>query len=129
MIRLADAVRGELLTHARAGAPEEVVGVLAGPDDETVTRVDRATNIAADPRARYELDPVEQAEIIDAVDAAGETVVGFYHSHPRDSPVPSATDERLASWPGYVYLIVSPRESLLRAWRWTGETFERVELA
>lgn len=127
-MRLTDAVRDELLAHARAGAPEEVVGVLAGPDDETVTRVDRAANVAADPRTHYELDPVEQVEILDAVDAAGETVVGFYHSHPRGSPVPSAIDERLASWPGYVYLIVSPREPLLRAWRWTGETFERVEL-
>jgi len=126
---LADSARDELLAHARDGAPEEVVGVLAGPDDETVTRIDRATNIADEPRTRYELDPIEQVEILDAVEAAGETVVGFYHSHPRGPPVPSATDERLASWVGYVYLIVSPRESLLRAWRWTGETFERVELA
>ncbi|RNJ27403.1 M67 family peptidase [Halosegnis longus] len=127
-MRLTDEARGALFTHARDGRPEEVAGVLAGPDSETVTRVERAENVADDPRRRYELDPVEQAEILDAVETRGETVVGFYHSHPRDPPVPSATDERLATWDGYVYLIVSPDESSLAAYRWTGERFESVRL-
>lgn len=127
-MRLADAARTDLLAHAREGRPEEVVGVLVGPNEETITRIERAENVADDPQMRYELDSVEQIEILDAVEAQGETVVGFYHSHPREPPVPSATDERLATWEGYVYLIVSPAESTIAAYRWTGETFESVQL-
>jgi hypothetical protein len=32
-------------------------------------------------------------------------------------------------WPGYVYCIVSVPESAVRAWRWTGERFERLAVA
>jgi proteasome lid subunit RPN8/RPN11 len=34
-------------------------------------------------------------------------VAGFYHSHPRSAPSPSATDRAEASYPDHLYLIVS----------------------
>jgi len=142
-LRLERSVHDAVLEHAREGVPDEVCGVLGGvrapldpdgtDDRASVARtVERVPNTAATPRTRYELDPTEQFRAMEAIEDAGEEVAGFYHSHPRGPPRPSATDEALATWPGYSYVIVSPGgpEPEVRSWRWTGERFEReaVEL-
>lgn len=132
------------VAHAREGAPAEVCGILAGSRGATapaeegtgtgetpergrdrVTRVLRATNVADSPRTRYELDPAEQLDLMREVEDAGDEVVGFYHSHPGGPAEPSPTDERLATWEGYLYLVVSLAgdEPAVGAWRWTGEAF------
>lgn len=127
-MHLTPGVRDELLAHAREGAPEEVCGVLGGEWGEPhVTSVHRVPNVAAHPRTEYRLDPEAQFAAMEAVERAGETVVGFYHSHPRGPPRPSTTDEARATWPDYFYLIVVPEESVC-VWRWTGEHFEREPL-
>jgi proteasome lid subunit RPN8/RPN11 len=43
---------------------------------------------------------------------------------------PSPVDRELATWPGYVYLVVSlaGAEPVLSAWRWTGERFKRLSV-
>lgn len=135
MIVLDPSVREAIVAHAREGAPEEVCGVLGGTYSDTglsegpsrVRTARRVTNVAATPRTRYELDPAEQFRAMEAVEGDGEDVVGFYHSHPRGPSRPSATDEALATWTGYSYVIVSLDgvESRLGSWRWTGEGFER----
>ena len=56
MLAVADPVRAAVIAHAREGAPEEVVGVLAGIHGEegsTVERSLRAANAADAPRTRY----------------------------------------------------------------------------
>ncbi|MFB6107931.1 MAG: desampylase [Haloplanus sp.] len=131
-LRLTAAVRASLLAHAREGRdpPREVCGVLAGergpPDRVTGTR--RVPNAAADQRTRYELDPEAAVAAVDAVESGGDEVVGFYHSHPESAPVPSDTDRAQATWPGYVYLIVAPHAAEIRAYRWTGEAFDRLDV-
>ncbi|QCJ46316.1 desampylase [Haloprofundus sp. MHR1] len=127
-----------ILSHARDGAshdggPREVCGVLVGdrgdgtaPDAATDIR--RVPNAASEPRARYELDPEATLAAIEAAEAAGDDVVGFYHSHPESRARPSETDRREATWEGYVYLIVSPAYDELRAWRWTGERFDPLDV-
>lgn len=128
MIRIPDDCRREVVAHAREGAPEEVVGVLGGArgDPATVETVHRAENVADTPGTRYEVDPVEQLELMDEIEAAGRDVVGFYHSHPRGPLEPSATDARMAAWPDRSYVVVSlSGEPELGSWRWTGEVFER----
>jgi len=138
MLRLDPAVRDDLFAHAREGAPDEVCGVLAGThgdggahgdDASTAVASARATNAAAHPRTRYELDPAEQLALMRDLEAGGDEVVGFYHSHPRGPPAPSAVDAREATWEGYSYVIVSlDGEPVVRSWRWTGERFEREEV-
>ena len=152
-LRLADGVRDELLAHA-SESDDEVCGILAGrrgaasddaeasdgDDAETgecdsdtnrggdrVTDARRVPNVADAPRTRYELDPVATVETIDAIEAVGDEVVGFYHSHPSGPPRPSETDRTTASWPGYVYAIVVPPETV-RTWRWTGDAFEPLDV-
>lgn len=127
-MRLTPDVREEVLVHAREGSPEEVCGVLGGERDEPrITSAYRIPNVAAHPRTEYRLDPEAQLAAMEAIERAGETVLGFYHSHPQGPPHPSATDEARASWPDHYYLVVIP-EGSVGAWRWTGEHFEREPL-
>ena len=119
------AVHDRLLEHAREGAPAEVCGVLGGREG-SVTHAEAVPNVASTPETRYELAPAETVEAIDRLEADAGEHLGFYHSHPRGPPEPSATDEAEATWPGSVYCIVSVPGSTVRAWRWTGEAFERV---
>ena len=148
-IVLPAAVRAAVVDHAREGAPEEVVGVLAGrrgDDVSTVERALRARNAADAPRSRYEIAPDEQLALLEHIEASGSDVVGFYHSHPRGPTEPSDVDAGRAAWPGRSYLIVSlageptgdrtgesgdePADCpTVGSWRWTGERFreEAVE--
>lgn len=95
----------ELVAHARAEAPNECCGMLAGRDG-VATRVHRARNVEASP-FMYVMDPQEQLRIFDDLDAAGEDLLAIYHSHTRSAPYPSRTDVELAFYPETPYLIVS----------------------
>lgn len=126
-------IRDAVREHARSGAPEEVVGVLAGSrgaSESTVSRAYRARNVADRPRTRYEIDPGEEIELLESIDDAGFECVGFYHSHPDGPAAPSGTDARLAAWPGYSYVIVSLGSETAGSgsWRWDGDRFEREEI-
>jgi proteasome lid subunit RPN8/RPN11 len=129
MLELPAAVRDEIVAHARDGAPEEAVGVLAGRRGEnrsSVERVYKAENAAETPETRYEIAPAEELDLLERIDEAGFDVVGFYHSHPRGPAGPSETDARLAAWPGHSYVIVSLAGDAadIGSWRWTGEAFD-----
>ena len=120
----------EILAHASEGAPEEVCGILAGRDGR-VLRVYRGTNIAESPLVRYEMEPRQQLEIMQAIEAAGEHMVGIYHSHPQSSAYPSRTDQSLAYYPDCVYVIVSlaqPSAPVLRAFRLVDGMIDEEEL-
>lgn len=95
---------------------------------DRVTTCRRVRNVAPAPRTRYELDPEATLAAVDAFEAAGEDLVGFYHSHPTGPAEPSATDRTQATWSGYVYCIVLPREDAVRAWRWTGDRFDPLDV-
>lgn len=131
MIELPRAVYDGLVDHAVEGAPEEVCGVLGGAfDDDTsvVQSYRRAENAADTPRTEYAIDPTEQLELIEAIEADGQAVAGFYHSHPAGPPHPSETDAARATWPGLSYVIVAldGQHPYVGSWRWDGEA-ERFE--
>ena len=98
-----------LVEAALEGAPREVCGVLGGEfgrDRSRVRSVYPATNAAETPQSRYRIDPEEQLEIFERLEARGEDIVGFYHSHPRGPSAPSETDVEGATWPDRSYVIV-----------------------
>ncbi|RXK46350.1 desampylase [Halorientalis pallida] len=134
MLELSRSVYDELIAHARERAPEECCGVLGGRQGADRSRADRhrrASNIASDPETAYELDPEEQLAHMQAIEDAGQDVVGFVHSHPAGPPRPSRTDERQATWTGYSYVIVvlDGAEPFVGSWRWTGERFQQETVA
>lgn len=61
------------------------------------------------------------------MDAAGEELVGIYHSHPVSQPYPSPTDRAEAHYPDALYVLVSLRSGTpeLRAYRIGADEFIR----
>jgi proteasome lid subunit RPN8/RPN11 len=104
----------ELVSHAREAAPKECCGYGHGTNGQ-VEAVRRSTNVR-DSRYGYELDGPSLLAANELDDEGHEVFI--YHSHPRSSAEPSQTDINLASYPHWLYLIVSlVDEPVVRAWR------------
>ena len=133
-MRLARSAREAILGHARDASPAEACGLLGGlaGEDPTVLTAIPTPNVASDPDRRFEIDPEALLTGRDAIRAAEQELLGFYHSHPQGPAEPSATDESLARWADTYMLIasLSGAEPSLGAWFYTGETFrpETVEM-
>jgi [CysO sulfur-carrier protein]-S-L-cysteine hydrolase len=104
----------ELIAHAQEETPNECCGYAYGHDGALEQTV-RAHNPRRSPYG-YELDPKSLLVANDLYDDGYE--VAIYHSHPRSAAEPSQTDINLATYPHWVYLIVSlADEPHVRAWR------------
>jgi len=108
MLRLARALRDEMVAHARADHPDEACGLVAGVDGEA-TRVIRMTNIARSPTF-YEMDPGEQLHVFREMDDRDEELFVIYHSHTATEAYPSRTDISIAGYPDAHYVLVSTRQ-------------------
>lgn len=100
--------------------------MLAGRDGR-VSRVIRCANVHPTPTTRYVIDPREQLTAFRAIEAAGEELVGIYHSHPASQPYPSPTDRAEAHYPDAIYVLVSLRSGApeVRAYRIGADEFIR----
>jgi len=115
-VRLPAGMRERMVAHARAEAPLEACGIVAG-------RRGRATRFYPTANAersatRYSVPPQELLRITREIEARGEVLYGIFHSHPETEAYPSATDIRLAFYPDAYYLILSladPDRPVLRA--------------
>jgi proteasome lid subunit RPN8/RPN11 len=124
-----------LVADALDGYPLEACGLLGGSTDEQgVARVTTrypAVNVAASARL-YEVDPRGLLGADRASEAAGEALIGVYHSHTHTDPQPSPTDIGQAPDPGWHYVLVSLRDvhPSVRSWRIRGGkiTEERIVL-
>jgi proteasome lid subunit RPN8/RPN11 len=104
-IQVAAAVIEAILEHARREAPRECCGLLVGDRfriDESVP----AANIAVEP-SRFLIDPADHIALNRRLRGSGRDVVGAYHSHPNNSPVPSPRDIADAHYPEFLHIIVS----------------------
>ena len=118
-----DAIRAELVAHAREEAPNECCGLVLLRDDVAVQYI-RGVNKLASPY-RYELyiDPFVWSEIDEDVDQV------VFHSHPETEPRPSRTDrERAGLWSGRPFLIYGVKLDDLRAWRIARDSVEEIAL-
>ncbi len=95
------------MVHARADAPHEVCGLIAGRAG--ALRLIRCRNAHPTPVSRYLIDAREQLAAFRDMDARGEELVAIYHSHPVSQPYPSPTDRVEAHYPDAFYLLVSLR--------------------
>ncbi|MEO5586626.1 MAG: M67 family metallopeptidase [Novosphingobium sp.] len=98
-----------LVAEATSAAPAECCGILLGL--EPIAEARPATNIAADPLRRFEINPAALIAAHRAARSGGLPVIGYYHSHPSGHPVPSATDCEHAGGDGSVWAIVAPGPS------------------
>lgn len=119
----------DLYAHAGEAWPNECCGLLVGTATR-IERVIRARNLR-ESQTQYLVDPVDHFAAIRAARATNRRVVGAYHSHPASPPVPSETDRAQASYPEYVYVIVTPqkgRPGEARAYCFVGGAFVPVDL-
>jgi [CysO sulfur-carrier protein]-S-L-cysteine hydrolase len=120
MILLQSAHAREIISHARESAPRECCGLIGGTSEGSALNIYRMRNAAADPLVTYEAAPEDLFAAQRSMRERGEQLLAIYHSHPRaDTPVPSATDVRLAYYPSAVYFIVGlgGEQPNLRAFR------------
>lgn len=118
---LSAALRRQLADWAHARYPHEACGLLLGRVEAArtvVVEAREARNLAADARARFELDPAEHLAAERRAASLGLAVVGAWHSHPDQPARPSARD-RAAALPGWCQVIVAVTGAgagELRAW-------------
>ena len=121
---VAEAIREELLEHAREEEPNEACGLVVLRDGAAVC-YERGRNAAASPyRFQLEIDP----RVWFLEDEGYQLAV--FHSHPTSPPRPSRTDvEQIGLWEGRPYLILSADTGELAAWRITEGTAEEAPLS
>ncbi|MGH7919550.1 MAG: Mov34/MPN/PAD-1 family protein [Candidatus Dormibacteraceae bacterium] len=107
-MRIEKTVMDAVRAHAAEGYPNEICGILAGPQGgDLVSESHRVRNtLVAERRRRYLMDPRDQIRIERDLDERGMALRGYYHSHP-DSPAQASPTDAGASWAGPGYLIVS----------------------
>jgi proteasome lid subunit RPN8/RPN11 len=126
MLILRDALRAEVIKHARTCYPDECCGILAGPVGATEPTRYVPMGNAAPPATRqyaYRFDAAAQLAAYLEMDARGEDPIALVHSHTYTRAVPSAIDVACAAEPDAHYLIVSLKDRdnpVLRAWRIRG---------
>jgi proteasome lid subunit RPN8/RPN11 len=117
-LRLTDGVDAAIRAHGREAYPHECCGALIGRGG-VVTSTSPLPNVTDEgPRRRFRVSDQDYQAVQRAADAAGEDLVGFYHSHPDHPAVPSQYDLDHA-FPSFAYVIVSVMAGLdadLRSW-------------
>jgi proteasome lid subunit RPN8/RPN11 len=123
-------LREQIVAHARAEAPKEACGLVAGRDS-SASRIIRCANVHPAPVTRYSIDPREQLRAFRDMEANGEELLAIYHSHPITQPYPSPTDRAEAHYPDAYYIVVSLRDATpeVRAYRVRDGWVREVPLA
>ena len=129
MVQVLRSVYDAMIGHALDEHPNECCGLLGGTNG-VITRIYRATNVAETKTVRYDVDSTELVKIFTSMRAADLEHLGIYHSHPRSPAEPSQTDINLATYPHWLYVIVSLAEpdGDVRAWWIHDGSVEEEEL-
>jgi len=124
MIALKEEHGNEIREHGERDYPHECCGLLIGRFDsdgrKTVSETYPISN-AREEAAKRNRFLIRPEELMRGEKYAREQkldVVGFYHSHPDDRPIPSQYDLEHA-WPTYSYIVVAVeqgRAAGLRSW-------------
>jgi len=119
----------EKVAQARAEAPEECCGILAGEKGEVI-KLYRATNMDHSPN-RYTIDPTQLISFYREITENRWELLAIYHSHTHTEAFPSPTDIKSAISAQTVYLIVSladPDKATIKAFHIDGNEVAEVQL-
>ena len=114
-LTLTPAQMDEMIRHASEQSPLEACGLLSGKNGQ-VEQIFLVRNQAQSP-VRFVMDPYEQLQAFERIDAQGRDLLGIFHSHPAGPATPSATDVQEAAYE-VVYIILSPLSG-----RWNARGF------
>jgi proteasome lid subunit RPN8/RPN11 len=111
MLRISRADYDLIRWEAERSYPHECCGILLGTVHEgqrVVTLTLTCENTRQDsPVNRYEIDPQRIIVAMKLARRRGESLLGFYHSHPEASSRFSSTDLAEAHWFGCSYVITA----------------------
>lgn len=120
-----------IVTHARNEQPYEACGIISGSVG-VASRIIPIKNAAINAQYHYQMDAKELLQALQNIDSADEQMIGIYHSHPNNEPVPSPEDIREAqlNTPNIVHVIVSLKygKARLQAWTMQDGQVHKVEL-
>ncbi len=108
-LALPQVLRAQILAEARLAAPRECCGLVLGHSNgeaATAAAIHPARNLA-DADDRFDIAPEDHFAAQRAARAAGQAVIGCYHSHPGGEPRPSAADLAGAGEEGFFWLIAA----------------------
>jgi [CysO sulfur-carrier protein]-S-L-cysteine hydrolase len=109
--KIVDAIRRQAVSES----PDEACGYLAGEDDQVISRIPM-TNVDHSPE-HFTFDPVEQFDAIKRAREEGYSLIAVYHSHPATPARMSEEDKRLAYDTEIVYIIMSLKDDLTKAFK------------
>jgi cysteine synthase B len=118
-LRVPEAVLHDIRRHGERAYADECCGALIGSGSAVVEAFALSNTTDGERRRRFLVGPREYREAEARASAAGQDLIGFYHSHPDHPAIPSAFDLEHA-WPNLSYLIVSVRSGRAaeaRSWR------------
>ncbi len=112
MLTMTRAVHDQMVAHCLAGLPDEACGLLGG-DPVTADAVTcyPTRNLAASAKL-YTVDPKEHLRADRDAEAAGNAIIGVFHSHTHTDAYPSPTDVAQAADPEWHFVLVSLRDQL-----------------
>ena len=117
------ALQQQIFAQLQTNYPNEGGGFLLGSRNAAIrlreSRPVLNTFSSEEQYHRYAMTPLDWAKLEDEADAAGLTIVGYYHSHPNAPAIPSEYD-RDHALPNFCYLITSVRAGVAvecRAWQ------------
>jgi proteasome lid subunit RPN8/RPN11 len=105
--------------HGEDAYPHECCGAMIGRDDRVIAILPLPNTTDEGPRDRFLIRPADYRAAEARATELGADLIGFYHSHPEDTAMPSQYDLDHA-WPALSYVIVSVRHRVavdVRSWR------------
>ncbi len=104
-LKIPDDIFEQMLEQAKAEAPIEACGILAGKHGQVeqfykMANTDRSSD-------HFMMAPEEQFSVAKDIRAAGLEMLAIYHSHPETPARPSQEDVKLALTPDVIYVILS----------------------
>ena len=111
MLKISKADYDLIRWEAKRSYPHECCGILLGNVVEghrQVTLMLTCENMRVDsPADRYSINPEQVIAALKLARSRGESIIGFYHSHPDHPAQWSTTDFAEAHWLGCSYVITS----------------------
>lgn len=121
----------QMVAHCLAGLPDEACGLLGGVvETGDVTTCYPTRNAAASAKV-YTVDPRDHLRADRDAEAAGNAIIGVFHSHTHTDAYPSPTDVAQAPDPTWHYVLVSLRDThpVVRSYRIEGSSVAEEPLA
>lgn len=109
-VHLSQSTLDRIDAHCGEVYPHECCGALIGNTQNGVNIIQSAHPLKNsepnNPERRFVIDPRDLNRLESDARKSGQSIVGFYHSHPDAPARPSPTDREWA-WEAYSYIIVS----------------------